>query len=249
MGSRFSCSEPDRLDRAMVARGLAPSRARAQALIGEGAVSVGGRVATRPAAPVDPLTEIRLIADPCPWVSRAGLKLAHALEHFALTPRGIALDLGASTGGFSEVLLARGAGHVHALDVGHGQLAPRLAADPRLTLHEGVNARAISPGLIPPVDWITADLSFISLEKALPGPLGLARPGAHLVALIKPQFEAGRVVVGKGGVVRDPAVHARVCARVAAFLERAGWRVIGLCPSPIAGGDGNREFLVAAQSA
>ena len=242
-------SDGDRLDRALVARGLAPSRARAQALIAAGAVTVAGRPAGRPSASVTPETPIAVTADPCPWVSRAGLKLDHALGALGLAPRGTALDLGASTGGFTEVLLARGAAHVHALEVGHGQLHPRLAADPRVTLHEGVNARAIPPGLVPPVDWITADLSFIALAKALAPALALARPGAHLVALIKPQFEAGRAAVGKGGVVTDPAVHRRVCDRVAAFLEDRGWRVLGLVASPVTGGDGNREFLVAAHRA
>ena len=237
-----------RLDRALVARGLAPSRARAQALIAAGAVTVAGRPARRPAESVTSGEEIAVAADPCCWVGRAGLKLAHALDRFALTPAGTALDLGTSTGGFAEVLLARGAGHVHGVEVGHGQLHPRLAADPRLTLHEGVNARAIPAGLIPPVDWITADLSFIPLARALPGPLALARPGAHLVALIKPQFEAGRGAVGKGGVVVDAAVHDRVCREVAALLAARGWRVLGLAPSPVTGGDGNREFLIAARA-
>ena len=239
-------SEGDRLDRALVARGLAPSRARARALIDAGAVTVAGRVAAKPSETVALDAPITVGADPCPWVGRAGLKLDHALSRLALSPEGIALDLGASTGGFTEVLLARGAAHVHALDVGHGQLHPRLAADPRVTLHEGVNARAIPAGLIPPVDWITADLSFISLETALPPALALARPGARLVALIKPQFEAGRVAVGKGGIVADPEIHDAVCARIAAVLTAAGWAFLGLVPSPVTGGDGNREFLIAA---
>ena len=154
--------------------------------------------------------------------------------------------MGASTGGFTEVLLARGAARVFALDVGHGQLHPRIAADPRVASLEGVNARAIPAGLVPPVDWIVADVSFISLEKALPGPLALARPGAVLVALIKPQFEAGRAQVGRGGIVRDAGVHATVRARIRDWLEGLGWQVTGEVPSPIEGGDGNREFLIAA---
>lgn len=235
-----------RLDQYLVALGLAPSRARAQALIEAGVVTVGGRTARRPAQRVGSADAVAVTRDPCPWVSRAGLKLVHALDRFDLVPAGLALDLGASTGGFTEVLLARGADHVHAVDVGHGQLHPRIAADPRVTSHEGVNARAIPPGLIPPPDWITADLSFIALEKVLPGALALGRPGARLVALIKPQFEAGRAHVGKGGVVSDPGVRRRVCARVAHVVESAGWGVLGLTESPVTGGDGNREFLIAA---
>ena len=229
----------------MVAEGLAPSRARAQALIAGGVVKVGGVVTTKPASKAE--GPIVVTEDPCPWVSRAGLKLAHALDAFGMEPSGIALDLGASTGGFTQVLLARGAGHVHALDVGHGQLDPRVAADTRVTVHEGINARAIPDGLAPPVDWITADLSFISLEKALPKALTLARPGAHIVALIKPQFEAGREHVGKGGIVSDPAIHQMVCASVAAFLGDAGWSDIRRTDSPITGSDGNREFLIGAR--
>ena len=157
-----------------------------------------------------------------------------------------ALDLGASTGGFTQVLLARGAARVTAVDVGHGQMAPALAADPRVDLREGVNARAL-PGDLPRPDWVVADLSFIGLETALPPALALARPGATLVARIKPQFEAGPGRVGKGGVLRDPSVHEEVRARIRAFLEARRWTVIGEAPSPIEGGDGNREFLIAAR--
>ncbi len=235
-----------RLDQALVSLGLAPSRARAQALIAAGAVAVDGAVERRPAARPSPGARIAVTEDPCPWVSRAALKLLHALDAFGLSPAGEALDLGASTGGFTEVLLARGAAHVTALDVGRGQLDPGLAADPRVTLMEGVNARDLAPGDVPAPDWITADLSFIGLEKASPPALALARPDATLVALIKPQFEAGRAAVGRGGLVRDPAVHAAVRNRIRGFLETAGWRVIGEAESPITGGDGNREFLIAA---
>jgi len=235
-----------RLDQALVARGLAESRARAQALIAAGAVVVDGAPATKPAQKVGPQIEIRVTAEPNPWVSRAGLKLVHALDVFDLRPLGIALDLGASTGGFTQVLLARGAAHVHALDVGHGQLHPDLAADPRVTLHEGVNARALPAGLIPAPDWITADLSFISLAKVLPGVLALAKRRATLVALVKPQFEAGPDAIGKGGVVRDPAARARALARIRDLLETAGWSVLGTAECPIPGGDGNREWLLAA---
>ncbi len=235
-----------RLDQHLVATGLAESRARAKALIEAGAVTVDGTVARKPSQAVAEGAQVAVTADPNPWVSRAALKLTHALDEFGLTPRGVALDVGASTGGFTEVLLARGAARVFALDVGHGQLHPRIAADPRVVVHEGVNARDIPAGLVPPVDWIVADVSFISLTKALPGPLALARPGAVLVARIKPQFEAGRAQVGRGGIVRDAGVHAAVRARIRDWLERLGWQVTGEAPSPIEGGDGNREFLIAA---
>ncbi len=237
-----------RLDRALVAAGLAESRAKAQALIAAGVVTVAGRVATKPAAEVVADAALAVTEDPCPWVSRAALKLLHALDHFGLAPEGTALDLGASTGGFTEVLLARGASHVHAVDVGHGQLAPRLATDPRVTLHEGVNARALPEGLAPAVDWITADLSFISLTLALPPALGRARRGGVLVALVKPQFEVGRGAVGKGGIVRDKAAQEAACARVEAWLTGQGWRRLGRVESPVLGGDGNREFLLAAEA-
>jgi len=237
-----------RLDQAMVARGLAPSRARAQALIAAGAVTVDGVVEAKASARIGPDAAIAVAEDPNPWVSRAGMKLAHALDAFRLAPSGIALDLGASTGGFTQVLLARGADHVHAVDVGHGQLHPRLAADPRVTLHEGVNARSLAPGVLPSPDWITADLSFISLRLALPPALALARPGATLVALIKPQFEAGPGRVGRGGLVREPETHRAVCAEISDWLDGRGWAPAGLTESPILGGDGNAEFLIAAHA-
>jgi 23S rRNA (cytidine1920-2'-O)/16S rRNA (cytidine1409-2'-O)-methyltransferase len=237
-----------RLDQRLVDLGLAESRARARALIEAGVVTVGGVVARKPSRTVSDDARVAVTADPNPWVSRAALKLVHALDAFGLTPRGTALDIGASTGGFTEVLLARGAERVFALDVGHGQLHPRIAADPRVVSLEGVNARCIPAGLVPPVDWIVADVSFISLEKALPGPLALARPGAVLVALIKPQFEAGRMHVGRGGIVRDPGVHQAVRARIRDWLTDLGWQVTGESPSPIEGGDGNREFLIAARN-
>ena len=236
-----------RLDQHLVALGLVESRARARALVEEGAVELDGRLAQKAAAPVAVDSRVRLVGAPLPWVSRGALKLVHALDTFGLVPGGTALDLGASTGGFTEVLLARGAERVVALDVGHGQLHPRLRADPRVTVVEGVNARGLAPGSIPPPDWITADLSFVSLEKALPPALALARPGATLVALIKPQFEAGPQAVGKGGLVRDPTVHAAVRARIRAFVEASGWTTLGETESPIEGADGNREFLVAAR--
>ncbi len=239
-----------RLDQALVAAGLAPSRARAQALIAAGAVLVDGVPATRPAQAVAGAAALGLTADPQPWVSRGALKLLHALDTFALSPLGaVALDLGASTGGFTQVLLERGAAEVWAVDVGHGQLAPMLRKDPRLRVIEGLNARDLTPARVPAPDWITADLSFIALEKALPPALALARPEATLVALVKPQFEVGRALVGKGGIVRDAAAIAAAGEQVVAFLERSGWPVIGRTDSPILGGDGNAEVLIAARKA
>ncbi len=236
-----------RLDQALVAAGLAASRARAQALIAAGVVRVDGRPAAKPAARVAPDAALALTGDPLPYVSRGALKLRHALDVFRLDPAGaVALDLGASTGGFSQVLLEAGAAEVWAVDVGHGQLAPELRTAVRLHAVEGLNARDLTPAHVPPPDWIVADLSFISLAKALPPALALARPGATLVALVKPQFEVGPERVGKGGIVRDPAARAAACADVSDFLTDAGWTVLGVVPSPIAGGDGNAEFLVAA---
>ncbi|MEM1276508.1 MAG: TlyA family RNA methyltransferase [Pseudomonadota bacterium] len=234
-----------RLDQRLVELGLAPSRARAQSLIDAGVVEVGGKTARKPSLRPPPDLAIRVTANPNPWVSRAALKLVHALEVFDLRPQGTALDVGASTGGFTQVLLARGADQVHALDVGHGQLHPDLAADPRVISHEGVNARAIPDGLIPPVDWVTSDVSFISLTKALLGALALAKPSAQLVALIKPQFEVGPGV-GDKGIVRDPTRHAEVRLCISAFLQELGWHVTGEAESPITGADGNQEFLIAA---
>ncbi|MGF1658439.1 MAG: TlyA family RNA methyltransferase [Rubrimonas sp.] len=238
---------PLRLDQALVARGLADSRARARALIAEGAVSVDGAPERRPARKVGAAAALA-VAPARRWVGRGALKLLHAMAAFGLSPRGAsALDLGASTGGFTEVLLAEGAAAVTALDVGRGQLHPSLRVDPRVTVVEGVNARELRAGEVPPFDWITADLSFISLRTALPAALALAPQGATLIALVKPQFEAGRAAVGKGGIVRDPSAHAAACDAVAAFLREAGWDALGLTRSPIAGGDGNVEFLIAAR--
>jgi 23S rRNA (cytidine1920-2'-O)/16S rRNA (cytidine1409-2'-O)-methyltransferase len=236
-----------RLDQHLVDLGLVESRARARALIEAGAVTVDGAAARKVSQAVSDGAQVAVTADPNPWVSRAALKLVHALDEFGLTPRGVALDVGASTGGFTEVLLARGAERVFALDVGHGQLHPRIAADPRVVSLEGVNARQIPAGLVPPVDWVVIDVSFISLEKALPGPLTLAQPGAVLVALIKPQFEAGRAHVRRGGIVRDAGIHEAVRARINNWLTDIGWQVTGAAASPIEGGDGNREFLIAAR--
>jgi len=186
-----------------------------------------------------------------PWVSRGGLKLAHALDHFAVDPKGlVVLDVGASTGGFTDVVLARGAGKVYAVDVGHGQLAWKLRNDPRVVVLEKTNARHLTGADVPePVDLVVCDASFIGLETVLPAPLARARTGGLLIALIKPQFEVGKDRVGKGGVVRDPALHREVCERISDWLPRQGWTVIGITESPILGPEGNREFLIAARKA
>ena len=236
-----------RLDQAIVATGLAESRARAQALIEAGVVLVNGVTAKKPSQKVNDDTEIVVTENPNPWVSRAALKLDHALKEFGLSPnKAICLDVGASTGGFTEVLLANGALRVYALDVGRAQLHDRLRNDPRVVNIEGMNAREIPDGLIPVVDWIVTDVSFISLEKALPVPLSLARQGAVLVALIKPQFEVGRTHIGKGGIVRDQAAKLQARDRIETFLQAEGWQVTNRGESPIKGGDGNEEYLVAA---
>lgn len=237
-----------RLDVALVERGLAPTRARARDAIDRGTVTVDGRVETRPAAPVGAEARIE-IADPAArWVSRSALKLVGALDAFALSPEGrTCLDLGASTGGFTQVLLARGAAHVTAIDVGHGQLAPAVANDPRVTSIEGLNARDLATDhLAAAPDCVVADVSFISLALALPPALDLAAPGAIGVFLVKPQFEVGRDHVGKGGVVRDEAAAEAAVERIAALLETHGWRVLGRAEAAIAGADGNREHVLAA---
>jgi len=239
-----------RLDDRLVALGLADNRSRARALIMAGKVRVGDRRVDKPGTPVASDADIRLDTPDHPWASRGGLKLVGALNHFALDVSGcVALDLGASTGGFTDVLLSRGVAHVHAVDVGYGQLHWRLRQDARVTVHDRTNVRHLTLeqlGQGPMV--ITADLSFIGLEVALPAALALAAPGALLIALIKPQFEVGPGLVGKGGIVRDSALHAAVTARIATWLERQmGWQVLGIADSPVTGADGNREFLVAAR--
>ena len=237
---------PIRLDQALVTRGLAPSRARAQALVAAGVVEVAGKPASRASQKVGD-EAIIVTADPNPYVSRAALKLVHALDHFALDPAGAtALDVGASTGGFTEVLLERGAAEVHALDVGRDQLHPKLRRNPKVHVLEGLNARDLTDQ-VPPVDWVVSDVSFISLTKALPRPLALAKPGATLIALVKPQFELSPPEIGKGGIVRDPELHTRACQTATDFVTAEGWTMIGLTESPITGSDGNREFLLAAQ--
>jgi 23S rRNA (cytidine1920-2'-O)/16S rRNA (cytidine1409-2'-O)-methyltransferase len=238
-----------RLDAALVARGLVESRARAQALILAGRVWSGDRRLDKPGHSVgdDIALEVKGLAHP--WASRGGIKLAHALQEFAIDPTGlVALDIGASTGGFTDVLLKHGAARVYAVDVGQGQLAWGLRNDPRVVVLEKTNARHLTAAQVPePVDLVVCDASFIGLETVLPAPLALAKPQARLVALIKPQFEVGRGRVGKGGVVRDPALHDEVCQRIAAWLIGSGWRVLGVSRSPITGPEGNVEFLIAAE--
>ena len=239
-----------RADQLLVARGLAESRAKAQALILAGQVYAGDRKIAKAGDLLDAEAEIQLKGKEHPWVSRGGMKLAHALEHFALTLRDpVVLDVGASTGGFTDVALHHGAARVYAVDVGHGQLAWKLRQDPRVVVLERTNARHLTRDEVPdPVDFIVCDASFIGLETVLPATLALAAPGAHLVALIKPQFEVGKGRVGKGGVVRDPALHAEVCERITAWLAGLpGWTVLGLTESPILGPEGNKEFLIAGR--
>ncbi|HWJ69905.1 MAG TPA: TlyA family RNA methyltransferase [Sphingobium sp.] len=237
-----------RLDQLLVERGLVESRARAQALIMAGNVLVGDRAVVKAGQQVAPDAAIILKGKDHPWVSRGGLKLAHGLAHFALDVTGrIAMDVGSSTGGFTDVLLAGGAARVYAVDSGTNQLAWKLRQDARVIVHEQTSARILTSVHIPePIDIIVCDASFIGLAKVLERPLSFAAPGALLVALIKPQFEAGRADVGKGGVVRDPAVHERVCAEVREWLAaQPGWEVLGITPSPITGPEGNVEYLIA----
>jgi 23S rRNA (cytidine1920-2'-O)/16S rRNA (cytidine1409-2'-O)-methyltransferase len=241
-----------RLDSALVDRGLAPSRERARALILAGQVRVAGQTVTKAGTPVTPDAEISLDVPDHPYVSRGGLKLAHALETFAIDVSGrFALDIGASTGGFTDVLLRRGARGVIAVDVGHGQLDWTLRNDPRVVVVEGVNARYLTPGDLGPrggsaprVDIVTIDVSFISLKHILPIVPAFLAPGADVIALVKPQFEAGRAEVGKGGIVSDAVVHARVLGDVTAAADALGLERAGLVESPITGMEGNREFLM-----
>ncbi len=239
-----------RADQLLVERGLADSRTRARALIMAGQVFSGDRRVDKPGLSLAADAPLAVRGEDQPWVSRGGLKLAHALDHFAIDPAGrVCLDVGASTGGFTDVLLARGAARVYAVDVGHGQLAWKLRRDARVVVLERTNARYLSRADVPePVSLITCDASFIGLRTVLPASLALAAPGARLVALIKPQFEVGKARVGKGGVVRDPALHREVCEEIGAWLAaQPGWRVRGLTESPIRGPEGNREFLITAE--
>jgi len=238
-----------RADQLLVERGLAPSRARAQALILAGTVFAGEQRIDKPGALLQDDAALAVRGPDHPWVSRGGVKLEHALRQFALSPAGrVCLDIGASTGGFTDVLLAHGAARVHAVDVGHGQLAWKLRNDPRVVVHERTNARHLSRETVAdPIGALTCDASFIGLETVLPAALALCASGAWAVALIKPQFEAGPDAVGRKGVVRDPAVQAAVCERIARWWEALpNWRVLGLTESPITGPEGNREYLIAA---
>jgi 23S rRNA (cytidine1920-2'-O)/16S rRNA (cytidine1409-2'-O)-methyltransferase len=237
-----------RIDQLLVERGLAESRTRAQALLMAGQVMLGDRMIDKPGQQVATDAEISVKGQDHPWVSRGGIKLAHALDHFGIDVAGmVAIDVGSSTGGFTDVMLAKGAAKVFAVDSGTNQLAWRLRQDPRVIVHEQTSARILTDTHITEaVDLIVCDASFISLTKVLERPLSFAKPGAQLVALIKPQFEAGRGEVGKGGVVRDAVVHTRVCDDICAWLESIGWLVKGLTESPITGPKGNVEFLVWA---
>jgi 23S rRNA (cytidine1920-2'-O)/16S rRNA (cytidine1409-2'-O)-methyltransferase len=235
-----------RADLALVARGLFPSRAKAQEAIAAGRVKINGCVLAKASEPVAENAQIEAEAL-YPWVSRGGVKLEAALDAFGFDPRGaICLDLGASTGGFTDVLLARGAAKVHAVDVGHGQLHEKLRSDPRVVLREATDARGLAPeDFHPPLNFVTCDLSFISLRLVLPNVFNIAAHPVQLVCLIKPQFEVGPAFVVKGRV-RDAAAQQRACDEIVGLCRAAGWQIGGLIPSPIAGGDGNREFLLGA---
>jgi 23S rRNA (cytidine1920-2'-O)/16S rRNA (cytidine1409-2'-O)-methyltransferase len=237
-----------RADQLLVDRGLAESRTRAQALIMAGLAFTGERKIEKAGQMLADDAAIEVRGRDHPWVSRGGIKLAHALEHFGWDVTGaVAIDVGSSTGGFTDVLLTNGAARVYAVDSGTNQLAWKLRQDERVVVHEQTSARILTLAHIPePIDLVVCDASFIGLAKVLDVPLGFVRPGGRLAALIKPQFEAGREEVGKGGVVRDPAVHERVCAEVAAWLESKGWQVLGVTRSPITGPEGNVEFLIGA---
>ncbi len=235
-----------RLDLLLVERGLVGSRERARAVILAGQVRVDGQVVAKAGTAVPTHADIQLATPDHPYVGRGGVKLAHALDHFGIGVEGRrALDIGASTGGFTDVMLQRGARDVVALDVGHNQLDWRIRSDPRVLVREGINARALTAEDVPhAVDLVTIDVSFISLKHILPSVPCVLAPGADVVALVKPQFEAGRSEVGKGGIVSDPAVHAQVLERVTADAAASGFRRVAMTPSPITGATGNREFFV-----
>ncbi|MEO6256451.1 MAG: TlyA family RNA methyltransferase [Sphingomicrobium sp.] len=237
-----------RADQLLVTRELAESRTRAQALILAGSVFSGDRRVAKAGDLLADDAPLEVKGRDHPWVSRGGVKLDHGLKHFGFDVTGaVALDVGSSTGGFTDVLLSRGAAKVYAIDVGTNQLAWKLRQDPRVVVHEQTNARYLDAAIVPePVDVVVCDASFIGLAKVLGPALALAKPGAPLVALIKPQFEAGRAEVGKGGVVRDPLVHRRVCDKAAEWVASQGWRLVGVAESPITGPEGNVEFLLGA---
>jgi 23S rRNA (cytidine1920-2'-O)/16S rRNA (cytidine1409-2'-O)-methyltransferase len=239
-----------RLDQFLVSRGFFSTRSRARDAIIRGAVEVDGKDVSKPSQTVTGEAVVRIHGGEGHYVSRAAIKLKHALDHFRLAANvDLALDLGSSTGGFVQVLLERGAACVVAVDVGHGQLAPELRSNPRIVLLEGLNARDLKSQHLPGCpEFISCDVSFISLKLALPPALELACPGAKLIALIKPQFEAGRDAIAGSGIIRDARVHEGVCQDIAGWLSRQPhWRVLGVTPSPVLGGDGNREFLIAAE--
>ncbi|QGP77904.1 TlyA family RNA methyltransferase [Sphingobium sp. CAP-1] len=238
-----------RADQLLVDNGLAESKARAQALILAGLVFLGDRKIEKAGQQVGVDADLDVRGRDHPWVSRGGIKLAHALEAFAIDVTGfVAIDVGSSTGGFTDVLLTNGAAKVYAVDSGTNQLAWKLRSDDRVIVHEQTSARILTDAHIPePVDIIVCDASFIALSKVLEKPIGFAKPGARMVALIKPQFEARREEVGKNGVIRDPAVHERVCAEVKDWAVAQGWTIAGLTPSPITGPQGNVEFLLYAR--
>ncbi|SEM52575.1 23S rRNA (cytidine1920-2'-O)/16S rRNA (cytidine1409-2'-O)-methyltransferase [Sphingomonas gellani] len=237
-----------RADQMLVDRGLAESRTRAQALIMAGLVFAGTRKVDKPGQPLADDVVLDVRGRDHPWVSRGGIKLAHGLSHFGWDVTGVvAMDVGSSTGGFTDVLLQNGATRVYAIDSGTNQLAWKLRQDARVLVYEQTSARILTAEHVPePIDLIVCDASFISLDKVLERPMSFAAPDARLMALIKPQFEAGREEVGKGGVVRDQGVRDRVCAEVAAWLTTAGWMVLGVVESPITGPEGNVEYLIAA---
>ncbi|MEM7170202.1 MAG: TlyA family RNA methyltransferase [Pseudomonadota bacterium] len=246
----MSAVKKQRLDQALVDRGLVESRSKAQAVIMAGQVFSGEKRLAKAGDMIKVDVPLEVRGAPHPWVSRGGLKLVKGLDHFAIDPEEkVCLDVGASTGGFTHVLLERGAAKVYAVDVGQGQLAWSLRQDERVVVMERTNARHLSVDLVPEaIDLVVCDASFIGLEVVLPAPLNLVAPGGQLVALIKPQFEVGKGRVGKGGVVRDPALHQEVCERIAGWLNALeGWSVLGLTESPITGPEGNVEFLIAAK--
>jgi 23S rRNA (cytidine1920-2'-O)/16S rRNA (cytidine1409-2'-O)-methyltransferase len=251
MNSPQPASQRQRLDELLVSRGLFASRSRARDAIERGTVAVDGMVVRKPGQGVRPDAAIAIDDPAQAYVSRAALKLIAGLDHFSFDPTGCeALDIGASTGGFTQVLLERGAAHVTAIDVGHGQIHPDIAGNPCVRVIEGLNARDLTladlAGKTP--DFIVSDVSFISLKLALPSALALAKAGAKAVLLVKPQFEAGREAIGKGGLLKNPDDAERVAEELQSWLDAVpGWRAIGLCPSPIEGGDGNREFLLAGE--
>jgi 23S rRNA (cytidine1920-2'-O)/16S rRNA (cytidine1409-2'-O)-methyltransferase len=240
-------TERRRADRLLVERGLFESRAKAQAAIAAGRVTADGALVRKASDAIAAQAVVQASAEH-PWVSRGGLKLAAALDHFGIDPRDrVCLDVGASTGGFTQVLIARGARRVYAVDVGRGQLHPSLRGRPEIISLEETDIRTLAPARLPePPDLVVADVSFISLKLALPAALALARKPAQLLALVKPQFEAGRAHLKKG-IVRDTQVQQTVCDDIAAFVAALGWQVQGVIPSPVTGGDGNREFLLGAR--